>query len=73
MSKPSPFPAFAAPVVRVMAAPIMYGFRYTVAPQGHGRVTTFCLKSSRETARLYSRRIIEVGQARAFHNRRVSP
>jgi hypothetical protein len=53
--------------------PIAHGWRYSVRPKGHGRITTFCLKSARETARLYSRRIIEVGQARAFHRRRASP
>jgi hypothetical protein len=67
-----PFPAFAAPLVRILATPIKYGFRYSVRPQDHGRVTAYCLKSARETARLYSRRIIEVGQARAFHRRRVA-
>jgi hypothetical protein len=73
MSRPRPFPAFAVPVVWIIAAPIAHGWRYSVRAKGHGRVTAYCLKSARETARLYSRRIIEVGQARAFHRRRASP
>jgi hypothetical protein len=73
MSKPTPFPAVAAPSVQIIASPIAHGWRYSVRPKGHGRITAYCLKSARETARHYSRRIIEVGQGRAFRRRRASP
>jgi hypothetical protein len=67
--RPCPFPAFTAPSVRIVAAPIRYGWRYTVAPQGHSRVTAYTLDRARETARRYSRRIIEVGPPAAFRRR----
>jgi hypothetical protein len=67
--RPRPFPAFIAPLVRIVAAPIKYGWRYTVAPQGHGKVTAYTLDRARETARRFSRRIIEVGPPAAFRRR----
>lgn len=71
MSKrwPRPFPAFAAPVVRITARPIARGFRYSVAPQGRGTVTAYRLDRARETARRYSRKVIEVGPPEAFRRR----
>jgi hypothetical protein len=71
MSKrgPRPFQSFAAPLVCIVATPIAYGFRYVVAPEGHGRVTSYCLLRARETARRYSRKIVEVGPPEAFHRR----
>jgi hypothetical protein len=67
--RPRPFPAFAAPLVRIVAAPIRYGFRYTVAPQGRSKVTAYTLDRARETAHRFSRRIIEVGPPAAFRRR----
>jgi hypothetical protein len=67
--RPHPFPAFSATSVRIVAAPIRYGFRYSVQPKGHGRVTAFCLVRARETARRYSRKIVEIGPAQAFCRR----
>jgi hypothetical protein len=72
MSRPAPFPAFAAPSVRIIASPIAHGWRYSVQPKGHGRVTSYCLVRARETARHYSREVIEIGPAVAFHRRRAS-
>ena len=74
MSKPAalpPFVTFAASLVRIEAAPIKYGWRYTVAPQGRGRVTSYTLDRARETAHRFSRRIIEVGPPAAFRRRRA--
>jgi hypothetical protein len=64
-----PFPALAAPSVRIIAAPIRYGWRYTVAPQGRGRVTAYTLVCARETARRYSRKVVDIGPRAAFHRR----
>jgi hypothetical protein len=72
MSKRRPFPAFAAPLVRIEAAPIRYGWRYTVAPQGRGRLTAYTLDRARETARHYSRKVVEIGPPAAFHRRRAA-
>jgi hypothetical protein len=69
MSKPSPFPAFAVPLVRIVATPIARGFRYSVRPQGRAAVTSYCLAMARETAYHFSRRIIEVGPPTAFRRR----
>ena len=72
MSRPAPFAAFAVPCVRIVAAPIAKGFRYQVKPQGRAPVTSYRLAMARETARRYSRRIIEIGPAAAFHWRRAA-
>jgi hypothetical protein len=69
MSKLAPFPAFAAPVVRILATPIARGFRYSVRPQGRGRVTAYHLNSARETALRYNRKVIEIGPPAAFRRR----
>jgi hypothetical protein len=72
MSKPAPFPAFAAPLVRILATPIKHGWRFCVAPQGHGKITSYRLDRARETARRYSRRVLEIGPPAAFHRRRAA-
>jgi hypothetical protein len=64
-----PFPAFAAPLVLIEAAPIARGFRYVVAPQGHPRITAYRLDRARETAARYSKRILEIGPREAFKRR----
>ena len=71
MSKrqPRPLAAFAAPVVHIVARPIKCGWRFCVVPQGHGKVTAYTLPNARTIARLYSRRIVEVGPPAAFHRR----
>jgi hypothetical protein len=69
MSKPSPFPAFAAPLVRIVATPIRYGWRYCIVPEARGRITAYTLNRARETARHYSRKIVEIGPPAAFHRR----
>jgi hypothetical protein len=71
MSKPRPFPSFAAPSVRIVASPIKYGWRYQVMPAGRAQVTSYRLDMARATAARYSRKILEVGPPRAF-NRRVA-
>jgi hypothetical protein len=67
--RPRPLPAFAAPSVRIIAAPLAYGWRYSVAPKGRGKLTSFSLNRARETARRYSRRVFEIGPAEAFRRR----
>lgn len=67
--RPRPLPAFAVPSVRIIATPIAHGWRYSVAPQGRGKVTAYRLDRARETARRFSRRIIELGPPEAFHRR----
>jgi hypothetical protein len=69
MSRPPPFPAFAAPTVRILATPIARGWRYSVRPKGRGRVTAYTLHRARETARHYSRKVVEIGPAAAFDGR----
>jgi hypothetical protein len=71
MSKPQarPFPALAAPMVLIVAMPIAMGWRYHVKPKGRAKVTSYTLRRARETAERYSRKIIEVGPARAFDGR----
>jgi hypothetical protein len=69
MSHPRPFPAFATPLVRIIAVPITYGWRYRVVPAGRGEVISYRLDRARETARRYSRKIIEEGPSQAFHRR----
>jgi hypothetical protein len=64
-----PFPAFAAPAVRIIASPIAYGWRYRVVPAGRGKVVSYSLRRARETARRYSRKIIEEGPRKAFDGR----
>jgi hypothetical protein len=64
-----PFPAFAAPLVRIEATPIARGFRYVIAPEGHPRITAYRLDRARETARRYSRRVLEIGPPAAFRRR----
>jgi hypothetical protein len=71
--RPRPFPAFAALSVCIVAAPIRYGWRYTVAPLGHGKITAYTLDRARETARRYSRKVVEIGPPAAFHRREASP
>jgi hypothetical protein len=67
--RPRPFSAFAAPLVRIEAWPILRGFRYTIVPQGRGRVTAYTLVCARETARRYSKRVLEIGPPAAFRRR----
>jgi hypothetical protein len=71
MSAPriKPFPAFAAPSVRIVASPIKFGWRYRVMPAGRGKVVSYSLGSARETARHYSRKVVEIGPAGAFDGR----
>jgi hypothetical protein len=71
MSKPraQPFPALAAPVVLIVATPIVMGWRYSVRPKGRGRVTAYTLRRARETARHYSRKVAEIGPPAAFDGR----
>ena len=75
MSKgpPHPFPAFAVHVVWILAVSIAHGFRYSIRPKGKARVTAYRLAPARETARRYSRRVIEVGPPAAFHRQRRAP
>jgi hypothetical protein len=67
--RPRPFPAFSSSAVRILASPIAHGFRYSVRPKGHARVTAYTLDQARATARRYSRRIVEEGPAAAFDGR----
>jgi hypothetical protein len=67
--RPRPFSAFAAPSVRIIAAPIRYGWRYCIVPQGRGRVTAYTLDRARQTAHRYSRKVIEIGPVQAFNRR----
>ena len=72
MSKPAalpPFPAFAAPSVRIIAWPIAHGFRYSVRPKGHSKVIAYTLHCARDLAHRYSRRVVEVGPPEAFCRR----
>jgi hypothetical protein len=71
MSTPriKPFPAFAAPSVRILATPITYGWRYRVMPAGRGKVVSYSLGSARATARRYSRKVLEEGSRAAFDGR----
>jgi len=69
MNKPAPFPAFAVPLVRIVATPIRYGWRYSVAPAGRAKVVSYRLDQARATAARYSRKIIEVGPPQAFRRR----
>ena len=71
MSKPRarPFPAFAAPSVRIVACPIAHGWRYQVMPAGRAQLVSYRLDRARATARRYSRRIVEEGPAAAFDGR----
>jgi hypothetical protein len=69
MKKPAPFPAFAAPLVRIEARPIARGFRYQIRPQGRAAVTAYSLIRAREVARRFSRRVLELGPAKAFNHR----
>jgi hypothetical protein len=71
MSTPriKPFPAFAAPVVRIVASPIKFGWRYRVMPAGRGKVVSYSLGSARATARRYSRKVLEEGPRAAFDGR----
>jgi hypothetical protein len=66
MSSLQPFPSWAVAVVRIVATPIALGFRYTVVPQGRGRITAYRLDHARATARRYSRRVLEIGARGAF-------
>jgi hypothetical protein len=71
MSKPRarPFPAFATPLVRIIAVPIAHGWRYRVVPVGRGKVVSYRLSSARATAARYSRKVVEIGPAGAFDGR----
>jgi hypothetical protein len=70
MSKQRAFPAFAVPLVRIEARPIAWGWRYTVAPQGRGKVVCYRLSCARETARRYSCKVVEIGPSAAFPRQR---
>jgi hypothetical protein len=67
--RPEPFPAFAAPLVRIVACPIAHGWRYQVIPAGRAQLVSYCLDQARATAARYSRKIIEEGPPAAFHRR----
>jgi hypothetical protein len=69
VSKPRPFPAFATPLVLIIAVPIAHGWRYRVAPAGRGKVVSYRLSSARATAARYSRKVVEIGPREAFHRR----
>jgi hypothetical protein len=64
-----PFPAFAAPSVRIVACPIAHGWRYQVMPAGRAQLVSYRLDQARATAARYSRKIIEEGPPAAFHRR----
>jgi hypothetical protein len=66
LNKPRPLAAFAVPSARIVASPIKYGWRYQVMPAGRAQVVPYCLRRARDTAALYSKRIIEIGPPAAF-------
>jgi hypothetical protein len=70
MNRFAPLPLFPAPLVRILATPIAWGWRYTVAPQGRGKVTAYRLDHARATARRYSRKVVEIGPRAAFPRQR---
>jgi hypothetical protein len=73
MKRPAPFLALAVPLVQIVATAIARGWRYAVAPQGRGKVTAYTLLRARQTARRYSKRVLEIGPRAAFPRQRRAP
>jgi hypothetical protein len=70
MSSLQPFPSWAVPLVRIVATPIRYGWRYSVRPKGRAAVTSYRLDMARAVAHCFSRKVVEIGPRGAFPRQR---